>query len=506
MITRTRRLALAATALASAFVLSACSAGAGASSSGSDGEAHAPTAIIGLTGEPANLDFTTTAGAAIPQALMNNVYEGLVAVGQDGQLEPKLASSWTVSEDGLEYDFVLNEGVTFSNGAEFTADDVKFSLERVKTDWAINQAKMAVLDRVDVVSPTEAKVVLSRPSNSWLFDMGGSVGLMFDESGVADLANTPVGTGPYTVTERVTGDRIELAARDGYWGEAPAVTDVTLRYFADAVASTNALRAGDVDMLYNMQAPDLVAQFETNDDFQVIQGTSNGEIMLSMNNAKAPFDDLKVRQAVAYALDRQAIIDTAWAGYGKLIGAMVPPTDPYYEDLTGEYAYDPEKARELLAEAGAEDLSITFDVPTRPYATAVSEVVVSQLADVGIDATIASDEFPAVWLDKVFTRHDYEMSVILAVEPRDFLANFGDPDYYLGYDNAEVRTAADAADAASQDEWVTGMQDVVADVAADVPAVPLFLFPNIVIADSGLTGIAGNSVTESLDLTGLAWS
>ncbi|MWV57508.1 ABC transporter substrate-binding protein [Rathayibacter sp. VKM Ac-2754] len=505
--TTPRRLALAATALLSALALSACSAGAGnSSSSGAGTEAHDPTAIVGLTGEPANFDFTTTAGAAIPQALMNNVYEGLVAVDQDGELQPKLATSWTVSDDGLEYDFVLEEGVTFSNGAEFTADDVKFSLERVKTDWKINQAKMAVLDRVDVVSPTEAKVVLTRPSNSWLFDMGGSVGLMFDESGVADLANTPVGSGPYTVTERVTGDHISLAARDGYWGEAPAVTDVTLRYFADAVASTNALRAGDVDMLYNMQAPDLVAQFETNDEYQVIQGTSNGEIMLSMNNAEAPFDDLRIRQAIAYALDRQAIIDTAWAGYGELIGAMVPPTDPYYEDLTDEYAYDPEKARELLAEAGAEDLSITFDVPTRPYATAVSEVVVSQLAEVGIDATIASDEFPAVWLDKVFTRHDYEMSVILAVEPRDFLANFGDPEYYLGYDDPDVVTKATAADAASQEEWVAGMKDVVAEVATDVPAVPLFLFPNIVIADSGLTGIAGNSVTESLDLTGLAWS
>ncbi|KQQ22362.1 peptide ABC transporter substrate-binding protein [Rathayibacter sp. Leaf299] len=503
---RSRRPALAAAALLSALALSACSAGAGASSSSSSGGEHAPTAIVGLTGEPANFDFTTTAGAAIPQALMNNVYEGLVAIDQDGALQPLLAESWTVSEDGTVYDFVLKEGVTFSNGAEFTADDVKFSLERVKSDWKINQAKMAVLDRVEVVSPTEARVVLSRPSNSWLFDMGGSVGLMLDESGVADLANTPVGTGPYTVTERVTGDHISLAARDDYWGEAPAVTDVTLRYFADAVASTNALRAGDVDMLYNMQAPDLVAQFETNDDFQVIQGTSNGEILLSMNNAEAPFDDLRVRQAIAHALDRQAIIETAWAGYGELIGAMVPPTDPYYEDLTDLYPYDPDKARDLLAEAGTEDLSITFDVPTRPYATAVSEVVVSQLAEVGIDATIASDEFPAVWLDKVFTRHDYEMSVILAVEPRDFLANFGDPGYYLGYDDPTVATRAAEADAASAEEWAAGMEEIVADVAAEVPAVPLFLFPNIVIADSELTGIAGNSVTESLDLTGLAWS
>ena len=494
------RLAVLSVAAASVLVLAGCSAGASSDSGG-----HDSSVVIGLTGEPVNFDFTTTSGAAIPQVLMNNVYQGLVTVDQQGELVPQLAQSWTVSDDGLSYDFVLQEGVTFSSGAEFTADDVKFSLERVKTDWTINAAKMAVLDHVEVVSPTEARVVLTRPSNSWLFDMGGTVGQMFDTDGVADLANTPVGTGPFTVTEFVVGDHISLEARDDYWGDSPAIDDVTLRYFADAVASTNAMRAGDVDMLYNMQAPDLVAQFEADDAVQVIDGTSNGEILLSMNNAAPPFDDVRVRQAVAYALDRTGILDTAWAGYGTEIGAMVPPTDPYYEDLTGEYAYDPQKARDLLAQAGAEDLSIEFDVPTRPYATAVSEVVVSQLAEVGITATINSTEFPAVWLDKVFAKHDYQMSVILAVEARDLLPTFNVPGYYIGYDNSVIAPLAAAADQAPEEEWIAGMKTITEQIVADVPAVPLFLFPNIVVADADLTGIAGNSVTESLVLTGLAW-
>jgi len=494
------RLAVLSVAAASVLVLAGCSAGASSDSGG-----HDSSVVIGLTGEPVNFDFTTTSGAAIPQVLMNNVYQGLVTVDQQGELVPQLAQSWTVSDDGLSYDFVLQEGVTFSSGAEFTADDVKFSLERVKTDWTINAAKMAVLDHVEVVSPTEARVVLTRPSNSWLFDMGGTVGQMFDTDGVADLANAPVGTGPFTVTEFVVGDHISLEARDDYWGDSPAIDDVTLRYFADAVASTNAMRAGDVDMLYNMQAPDLVAQFEADDAVQVIDGTSNGEILLSMNNAAPPFDDVRVRQAVAYALDRTGILDTAWAGYGTEIGAMVPPTDPYYEDLTGEYAYDPQKARDLLAQAGAEDLSIEFDVPTRPYATAVSEVVVSQLAEVGITATINSTEFPAVWLDKVFAKHDYQMSVILAVEARDLLPTFNVPGYYIGYDNSAIAPLAAAADQAPEEGWIAGMKTITEQIVADVPAVPLFLFPNIVVADADLTGIAGNSVTESLVLTGLAW-
>ena len=502
--TPTIRPLAAVAAAAGILALTACTAG--ATSTSPSGPAHDASVIIGLTGEPVNFDLTTTAGSAIPQVLMNNVYEGLVALDQDGEIQPKLAESWTVSDDGTTYDFVLNEGVTFANGEEFTADDVKFSLERIATDWKINQGKMALLDHVEVVSPTEARVVLQHPSNVWLYDMTGTVGLMFDPSGVGDLANTPVGTGPYTVTERVTGDHISLAARDDYWGEEPAITDVDLRYFADVVASTNALRAGDVDMLYNMQAPDLIAQFEADDELQVIQGSSNGEILLSLNNKAAPFDDVRVRQAIAYALDRQAIIDAAWAGYGTDIGAMVPPTDPYYEDLNDLYPYDPDQAKELLADAGVDDLSITFDVPTRPYATAVSEVVVSQLAEVGITATIASDEFPAVWLDKVFTRHDYQMSVILAVEPRDILTTFNNPDYYIGYDNSEIAPIAAAADTGSQEEWIDGMKQVAEITAKDVASLPLFLFPNVVVANAQLDGIAANAVTESLVLAGLRWN
>ena len=502
--TPTLRPLTAALAAASLLTLTACSAGATASSPA--GDAHDASVTIGLTGEPVNFDLTTTAGSAIPQVLMNNVYEGLVALDQDGEIQPKLAESWTVSEDGTIYDFTLQEGVTFANGEEFTADDVKFSLERIATDWKINQGKMALLDHVEVVSPTEARVVLTKPSNVWLYDMTGTVGLMFDPSGVGDLANTPVGTGPYTVIERVTGDHISLAAREDYWTEAPAISEVELQYFADVVASTNAMRAGDVDMLFNMQAPDLIPQFEADEALQVIQGSSNGEILLSMNNRAAPFDDVRVRQAVAYALDRQAIIDAAWAGYGTEIGAMVPPTDPYYEDLTDLYPYDPEQAEELLAEAGVEDLAITFDVPTRPYATAVAEVVVSQLAEVGITATIASAEFPAVWLDKVFTKHDYQMSVILAVEPRDILATFNNPDYYIGYDNSEIAPIAADADAASEEEWIEGMKEVAEITATDVASLPLFLFPNVVVADAALEGIAANAVTESLVLSGLRWN
>ncbi len=498
--------AAAALLAASVLGLSSCSAG---SSGEEPAESAERTAItVALTGEPTNLDFTTTAGAAIPQALMTNVYEGLVEIDQDGDIQPLLAESWDISEDRRTYTFMLQPDVTFSNGEPFTSDDVKFSLDRVTSGaWVSSlKDKMAIVEAVNVLGDTEVEIVLSRPSNAWLFDLGTPVGAMFDESGVDDLANTAIGTGPFTIEAWNRGQSIEMKAREDYWGEAPQVETATLRYFADATATTNALRSGDVDVVYNMQAPELLSTFESDDAYQVLEGTSNGEIILSMNNRRAPFDDVRVRQAVMHAIDRQAVLDTAWSGYGTVVGAAVPPTDPYYEDLTGVNAYDPDKARSLLAEAGAEDLNITFSVPTRPYATAVSEIVVSQLAEVGINATIESAEFPAVWLDKVFTQHDYDMSVVLAVESRDFLTMFNNPDYYLGYDNSKIAEAAAAADAADEAGYVDGMQDVVRTVTEDAAAGVLFLFPNIVVANAEVTGVPANSVTEALDLTGIGWS
>jgi len=500
-----KTLAVPALAVTAALALSGCNAGSGGADT-ADGAARTDI-VVALTGEPVNLDFTTTAGAAIPQALMSNVYEGLVEVDQDGEIQPLLAESWELSEDRKDYTFTLRDGVTFSNGEAFDADDVKFSIERVQSDaWVSGmKAKMDIVDSVTVESPTSVTVSLKQPSNAWLFSMTTLVGAMFDPSGVDDLANEAVGTGPFQLESWTRGESIEFAARGDYWGTAPKVQKATLRYFGDAVATTNALRSGDVDVVYNMQAPELVNSFETDSNYQVIEGTSNGEIVLSMNNKAKPFDDVRVRQAVMYAIDRQAVVDTAWNGLGTAVGGPVPPTDPYYEDLNAVYPYDPEKAKSLLKEAGVENLDIVFTVPTRPYASAVSEIVVSQLKDVGINATIESAEFPAVWLDKVFTQHDYQMSVVLAVEARDVLTMFNNPDYYLGFDNKEIAPLAAAADKADEAGYVDGMKKVVRTIVDDAGADTLFIFPNVVVAKAGVANIPANSVTEALDLTDIGW-
>jgi peptide/nickel transport system substrate-binding protein len=492
---------LRVTALALLLVVSGCSAGSSATVS-SD-----PNSLsVGFTAEPANFDFTGTDGTAIPQALLYNVYEGLVKLDGNGKIVPLLASSWTVSEDRKTYDFQLRPGAEFSNGAPFTADDVKFSLQRVKTDWKISiKSKMDVVERVDVVDPTHARVTLSKPSNNWLFDMTTRLGAMFSPTGVADLANKPIGTGPYVVAQRRRGDSIVLRENPGYWGKKPVYSTVYLKYIKDPTALNNSLLSNGIDVISTITAPDSIPQFENDTRFTVVQGTTNSEVTLAFNDAKAPLNDVRVRQALTYAIDRKALLDTAWAGRGTLIGSMVPPTDPWYEDLSTAYPFDPVRAKALLAEAGQTNLSLRLRIPNLPYSVSAAQVVGSQLADIGVKVTIEPLDFPAVWLKQVFTDHDFDLSIIQHVEARD-ITTFGNPKYYWGYDNPKVKELLSQADSGSTDEQIVKMREVAKTLNADAAADWLFLFPNVIVAKTKVTGLAQNQVSESFDLTGLGRS
>jgi peptide/nickel transport system substrate-binding protein len=486
------------------LVAAACTGGNGGGDGGDGDEDGSLT--VGFVAEPANLDFTTTEGAAIPQALLVNVYEGLVKLDQDGEIVPLLASEWEVSDDNTTYTFTLREGVTFTNGAEFTAEDVVFSIERVQTESQLEiAAQMDVVAGVEATGDHTVVVTLERPSNDFLHTMAATrLGAMFSRTGTDDLANTPVGTGPYEVSQWRRGDAITLTTREGYWGEEPRFGEVTLRYFSDPTAMNNALLSGGIDVISSVQAPETLEQF-SGGDYQVVEGTTNGEVVMAFNNGRPPLDDVRVRQAIRHAIDHQALLDTAWAGYGELIGSMVPPTDPWHEDLTGTFPHDPARAQELLAEAGAEDFSLRLRIPNLPYATAAAQVVQSQLAEVGITAEIEPLEFPAVWLDVVFEQADYDMSIINHVEPRD-MSIFANPDYYFRWDNAEYQDLLERADAGTESEQVALLQDAARLLSEESPADFLWAFPNLMVAVPGITGLPSNLISESFDLTGLSRS
>ena len=442
--------------------------------------------VVAASAAPAGLDFTTTGGAAAPQALVGNVYETLVRIDASGTPVPHLAER--VERDGGVFTFHLRDGVTFADGTPFTADDAAFSIHYVQNEWTNGlKAQMDPVTHVEVVDEHTLRVAVEggeAAEDAWLWSMGTLTGAMMTPAGVDKLATAPLGTGPYTVKRFDVGEAIEFDAREDYWG-GDVARDGLIRYFDDPVSAVNALRVGDADVVWGMQAPQLIDTLP--DDIRVEVGTTNGEVLLSMNNTRAPFDDPDVRRAVAYAVDRAAVNEVVYNGLGTDTGgAPVPPTDPWYPGRDF-YPFDPDKARELLAGRTPE---ITITVPNRPYAQEASELIYSQLRDVGFRVRLETVEFPAVWLNQVLKGHDYQASLVSHVEPRDVPMLFGNPEYYLGYDNAVVRERIAAGD----------MAGAVEQIMDDAAALTLTNAPNIVLYAPGVSGLDPNVVTDSLPL------
>ncbi|MEO7126382.1 MAG: ABC transporter substrate-binding protein [Nakamurella sp.] len=482
-------------------------AGADQSSSGS-AATPAPsdgTLSLGLVLAPANMDFTTTDGAAIPQVLLSNVYETLVTQAQDGSIQPGLAKSWTVSADAKTYDFTIRSGVTFSDGTPFTAADAAFSIDYVKTKWTVGVAKaMEVVTSATAVSPTELKVVLAEPNALWLFKMTTRIGAMMSPKHVDKLATEAIGTGPFVVSGWQPNQSVTLTRNDKYWGSPAHEKNVVFTYFSDSTAMNNALLTGAIQVITTVQTPQALAQFKSGNKYTIINGTTNGKVMMTMNDGHGPLSDIRVRQAINYALDKPAILKGAWAGYGTVIGSHEVPTDPWYVDLANQYPHNIAKAKQLLAEAGKSSLTLRLALPPVPYAAAAAPIIVSQLAQVGITVKTSDVTFDN-WLAKIFGGdHDYDLTIINHVEQYDVTTVFsGKPDYYTQYTNPEVTKLETAGLAGDHDTFIADFKKVVTILADDAAAAWLWAFPNLMVTDSNVHGLPENAIGESLDVSGL---
>ncbi|AKK11604.1 ABC-type dipeptide transport system, periplasmic component [Corynebacterium uterequi] len=476
-----------------------CSAG---STATQDGRLRDSGIVVGATTAPASLDFTNTGGAAIPQALMGNVFETLVRIDADGHLVGHLATAYELSDDGLTYTFHLREGVRFSNGDAFTAFSAAATIDYVRTSWTnALKSQMAPVQRAWAVDDATLKVELRKPSNRWLWTMATLTGAMMTPNAWPAGATAPVGTGPYTVSRFVALESVSFARNPDYWGP-PAAADAAIRYYSDAMSAVNGLLTGDVDVLYGMPSPELLASLPQR--FTVDVGTTNGEVLLSMNNQAAPFDDVRVRRAVAHAIDRRAVSNVVWEGHAVDTGAApVPPTDPWFSGR--DYApYSPATARDLLREAGYPDGAgprVAMTVPSLPYAEACAELVYSQLRDVGFEVEMTTVEFPAVWLAQVMGAADYQMSIIAHVEFRDLPTLFGNPEGYLRFDDARTRALLDLAD--TTDDETEHMLAAVERITDLMPAVTVANLPNIVLLAPGVSGVQATVITDSIPLAGL---
>jgi len=465
--------------------------------------AFAERVTIGIQLEPPILDPTANPSAAITQVLYGNVFEGLVQFAADGSVLPKLASSWDVTDGGLTYVFHLEHGVRFHDGSAFDAAAAKFSLDRVPAPGSTNpqKSRLAKIRAVEVVDPLTLRIRLVQRSGGLLQSLAWGAFVMVSPGSAGTNAVRPVGTGPFRFSEWRRGDSIRLVRNADYWGRRAELNSATFKFISEPTAAYAALMAGDVDAFANYPAPESFAQFAADPRFAVLTGTTEMETVLALNERVPPLDDLRVRRAISYALDRRSVIDGAMFGYGTPIGSHFPPHNPAYVDLTGLYPHDPSKARSLLAAAGyPHGFSVTLKLPPPSYARRSGEIVAAELAQVGIRVRMENLEW-AQWLDQVFTHHDYDMSIVGHAEPMDYDIYARD-DYYFGYSSPEFKALIaaldDTLDAPTRRELLQRIQRKLAEDAVNGF---LFQYPRLDIWNAHLHGLRFGDVLGVIDLS-----
>lgn len=465
--------------------------------------------VLAMTLEPPGLDPTAGAAAAIGEVVHYNLLETLTRIRADSTIAPLLATGWTVTPDNKTWAFKLRPGVKFHNGEPFNAAAVKFSFDRAAADGTPNKDKAVFANIVNLSATDDLTVVITLKNTNpdFLFQIGQATAVIVEPKSAATNASQPVGTGPYKLESWAKGSHLVLARWEGYRDvTAIALRRVTIRFISDAAAQVAALLAGDVDLFPRVSAARSLAQFRADKRFQVLVGGSRAKTIVAINNKKKPLDDVRVRRAIAMAIDRKQVIDGVADGFGTPIGSFYVPGAPGYVDLTAVNAYDPDKARALLKEAGiSTPLALSLKLPPTPYARQGGEVIAAMLAKVGIVAKQEGVEW-AQWLSGVYGQKAYDLTIISHVEPLD-MGNFARPGYYWNYESAKFNALwaqiNATADTAQRLKLLAEAQRLVAD---DAVAAYLYQPTSITIAHARLKGVWKDMPISANDLSALSWS
>jgi peptide/nickel transport system substrate-binding protein len=514
-----------------ALVLAACGSGHAASgtsgssttaaSSGSSGSSSSTTTAssssappqtnatltIGSSVFPPTLDLTSNAAAAIDEVMDYNVYQHLVQLDPKGEIVPVLATSDTVSKNGLTYTFDIRSGVKFSNGNAMTPADVVFSLQRAANPKNAYPYGTLLSDIGSVKAAGNTVVVtMKHPDNQFLYNLAAySNGVVLDPTAVKTIATKPVGTGPYVYSSEVDNYSVTLNRNPNYWGTKAGVNEVEFRYFTSGNTENEALKTGQIQVIDNLDVPQDASQFKGS-GYQLLSGPTNGKIQMTINNASGPLAKVQVRQAIQYATDKAAILQAAGGGYGTVIASDDVPGDPWYMPAINKtYAYNVNKAKSLLAAAGyAHGLSLTLDIPPYSYAQTAAPLIQANLKAVGINVTLKNIQWPA-WLTQVFKNSDFQLTIIDHVEARD-IANYATCPYYWKYANCtQVESMLNkASEATTTGGEVSGYEAVVKKINAEAVNDWLYNNDQLTAAKSDVIGLPGSGLTESFDLSHVA--
>ena len=457
--------------------------------------------------EPPGLDPTAGAASAIAEIVQYNIFETLTKINSDGSVTPLLAESWEVSPDLKTYTFKIRKGVKFQNGEPLTAQTVKFSFDRAAGEKSTNKDKRTFAAMgVQVVDDYTVVILNKEIDPDFPFLLGQATAIIVEPKSADTNATRPVGTGPFKLDAWNKGSSVALSKWDGYRNaSAIKLKRATFRFISDPAAQVAALLAGDVDVFARV-TPRSVPQFSNNPKFQVAVSGSRAKTILAINNKKKPLDDVRVRRAIAAAIDRKAVIQGAGDGYGAPIGSHYVPGAFGYVDTTGVNPYNPDKAKALLKEAGVTTpLELTLTLPPPPYARQGGEVIAAQLAKVGIVAKIQNVEW-AQWLSGTYTNKNYDLTIISHVEPFD-LGNFAKPDYYWGYQSAKFNTLYDkiknTGNAAERGKLLGEAQRLIAE---DSVAAYLYQPQWVTVANKNIRGLWKDMPVFVNDLSALSWA
>jgi peptide/nickel transport system substrate-binding protein len=463
--------------------------------------------VIGGSLEPPVLDPSLNAASAIREITYQNIFESLGRIDADGKIVPGLADSWTISPDGKTYTFKLHAGVKFHNGEPMTAETVKFALDRLFAPDTKIPAKSlyAAIEKVEVVDPSTIKISLKAPDAFLLFNLSIADAAIVEPKSAATNGTNPIGTGPFMFKERKAGESITLVKAPTYRNPAAIkLNTIVFKFIKDPSAQINALLAGDVDAFPGFQAPELVGKLKADPRFAVVVGFTEGEVILATNNAKKPMSELKVRQAIAHAIDRKELIQAEF-GFGVPIGSHYPPHDPNYVDLTKTYPYDLAAAKKLLAEAGYPNgFEATLKLPPVGYAQRAGEVMVSQLGKIGIKVSIVQLEWPQ-WLKDVFSEKNYDFTIVAHTEAFD-IDRYQRDGYYWGYKSDAFRETYKQMiaepDPAKRKPLLAKLQQTIAQDAVNGY---LYELAKIGVWNKNLVGMWANSPTPSTDMSQVYW-
>lgn len=396
------------------------------------------TVRIGLSLAPTSLDPTSTPAIVVAEIFHYNVMEGLVQLDEHGVVKPSLAKKWDISDDGKNYVFHLQPDVIFHNSKPLTASVVKYSLERAIALQEKNKLYRSLFNRIKKISIIDdytVSIQFKHPDPLTLFRLAESPAVIVHPDTVDHLASHPIGTGPFQFSSYQNKEKITLEKSKNFRAAESVQIDLVEYHFIPSPNNQlQAIQSNKIDLLFHMTALN-TKEFEKNSQYEVLRGNSISKVLLAINNKKEPLTNLKVRQALSHAIDREALLRAAFLNQGRAIGSHYAVNEPGYIDLTNVYPFDIERAKHLLAEANIElPLTLRLSLPPTPYALAGGPIIAKALKEIGVKVNIITPSWDE-WLSTVF-KGDFDLSLILHAEPSDYYI-YTDPNYYFGYNSTE---------------------------------------------------------------------